>query len=193
MLYGIEEENYKIVETTINDVVYKSVEPLNDDYMMSPERTGNVMISYPLVGELPNIRDYQRLQNLDAASDLDFGFKLENGESAVNVDAMKEVRKLSMQIYDELIAIESVEEFDNYISGYKDPENPDNEIIGVKKRIAANEYYALMFDIQYNEEAKNYIEKSEIYGEGCSFRYLYCEWLTDKSIYVPFIDETLAA
>lgn len=192
MLYGIEEDNYKIVETTINDVVYKSAERLNDDYMMSAERTGNVMISYPLVGELPNIRDYQRLQNLDAATELDFGFKLEYGPNFVNVEAMKEVRALSMQIYDELIAIETVEDFDRYIKGYEDPENEENNIIDVKKRIAANEYYALMYAIDYSSGAEDYLSKTEIYGEGCSLRYLYCTWLTDKAIYVPFADETSA-
>ena len=191
LLYGIENENYKVLETEIDGVVYKTVERLNNNYMMDAIKTGNVMISYPLdvnpetgEKELPNIREYQKRQNLDAMTELDFGFKLNFAGEFVNVEAMKQVRALSDEIYADLMKIETTEEFDKFINGYVDPENEENNILSVRVRIENDKYVALMTEISYSTESKDYADTSAVYGEGTSFLYLYHKWLSENGIYV---------
>ena len=76
ILYGIEGDNYEIVEKEVDGVTYKTVARLNDSYMMDVNKTGNVTIAYPTVDELPNIREYQKIQNRDTSVMLDLGFVL---------------------------------------------------------------------------------------------------------------------
>ena len=80
LLYGIEEYNYTIVEKEVDGVIYKTAQRLNDEYIMDVKKTGNVVIAYPTVDELPNIREYQKEQNRDIAPKLDLGFLLEKDD-----------------------------------------------------------------------------------------------------------------
>lgn len=80
ILYGIEGDNYEIIEKEVDGVKYKTANRLNDSYMMDVKKTGNVVLAYPTVDELPNIREYQKIQNRDTKVMLDLGFVLEQDD-----------------------------------------------------------------------------------------------------------------
>ena len=67
LLYGIEGENYKLVESNVldkNGRPYVQAERLNNKYVMSPEKLGNMLISYPTVGQPYNLFDLYNEQNI---------------------------------------------------------------------------------------------------------------------------------
>lgn len=72
LLYGIEGVNYELLESESadNGKTYKYVKRLNEDYMMAPEKTGNMNIIYPLDSQPVNLTDYYKKQNHEAKTDL---------------------------------------------------------------------------------------------------------------------------
>ncbi len=190
ILYGIENENYKIIETEIDGVTYKTVSRLNNDYMMDPAKTGNVMIAYPLEGELPNIREYQKRQNIEAVTELDFGFKLDFDDNIINLDAMEQVRLLSEEIYAELIAINTTEELDKFLNGYTYTAEVEGEmkeitVPSARNRVENNPYSKIMKDANYEEGSPAYEYYAPSCGDGVSLAYVYMQWLESKGIYIP--------
>ena len=186
LLYGIEGENYEIVEEKVDGVEYKTAKRLNNDYMMSPERTGNVIISYPLNGEeRADIRKYQKIQNRDAEPVLDFGFYYSYQDETINLDAMKYIREFSESVYDKILACETYADYEILINGYTDTENPENNIVGVKQQMTEDPIIKLMLTETYNSQSDNYYDNSELYGEGCSITHLYYKWLLDMGYYNP--------
>ena len=186
ILYGIEGENYEVITKEIDGVEYKTAKRLNDSYMMSPEKTGNVIISYPLDGvDRPDIRKYQKVQNRDAEPVLDFGFFYSYQDEAINLEAMKYVREFSESVYAKIIACESYADYEILINGYTDEENPENNIVGVKQQMTEDPIIKLMLTETYNSQSDNYFETSELYGEGCSLTHLYYKWLLDMGYYNP--------
>ena len=177
LLYGIEGENYELVITEVGDIEYKTVKILNKDYDMSPEdypeRTGNVMITYPIDGaQRLDIREFQKVQNRDADPILDFGFyHIYSGET-VNLKAMEHVRKYSEQVYSRILACETYADYEALKAT-------------VKEEMSEDPIITLMMDATYSTKSKAYVEKSKEYGNGCSILYLYDKWLTDKKFYVP--------
>jgi hypothetical protein len=92
---------------------------LEDDYVMAPEKTGNTIIAYTELGkdeEKPtyDIREYYKKQNRDVWIDLAMGYSL-LGDSAINMVAMEEVRKLSAELYDGIMACKTLEEFEAFL------------------------------------------------------------------------------
>lgn len=186
ILYGIEGENYEVINTEIDGVEYKTVKRLNDDYMMSPERTGNTIITYPVDGEeRADIRKYQKIQNRDAEPVLDFGFYYSYQDEKVNLEAMKYVREFSATVYEKILACETYAEYEILINGYTDAENPENNIVGVKQQMQEDPIIKLMLTETYNSQSDSYFENSELYGEGCSITHLYYKWLLDMGYYNP--------
>ena len=184
ILYGIEGENYEIVEKVapnLNGVetVYKTVRKLNDDYDMALEKTGNIMIAYPLESELPNIREYQKLQNSEAVTALDFGFSYTYDDHFLNEDALVEVRKFTNELYAELLALDSIEEYNDFFNG-----NPEKNISTIASRILNNPYASITVDSTYSEGSAKYLSMSAQIGDGVSLAYVYFTWLEDMGIYV---------
>ncbi len=186
ILYGIEGENYEIVEQTAKnlqgvDTVYKTVRKLNDDYDMALEKTGNIMLAYPLEDELPNIREYQKLQNSEAVTALDFGFAYTYDDIILNEDALREARKFTDEIYAELLALDTIEEFDRFYNGGT---GEDGRVDPIISRVFENPYVKMTLNHEYSESSKEYASTSAVIGEGASLAYVYFSWLEDMGIYV---------
>ena len=184
LLYGIEGENYEIVEKVapnLNGVetVYKTVRKLNNDYDMALEKTGNIMIAYPLESELPNIREYQKLQNSEAVTALDFGFSYTYDDHFLNEDALVEVRKFTNELYAELLALDSIEAYNDFFNG-----NAQKNISPIASRILNNPYASITVDSTYSEGSAKYLTTSAQIGDGVSLAYVYFTWLEDMGIYV---------
>ena len=117
ILYGIEGVDYDVVEKEVNGKTYKTAKKLDSGYSMALETTGNTLLAYPLESERADIRDFQIKQNQDVEVALDMCFFLNYASSPINVSAMAEVRKLSESIYTELLAIDTVSEWEGYLNG----------------------------------------------------------------------------
>ena len=186
ILYGIEGENYEIVEQTAKNLdgvekVYKTVRKLNNDYDMALEKTGNIMIAYPLEDELPNIREYQKLQNSEAITALDFGFTFKYNEIPICEDALRETRKFTEEVYKELLALDSMEDYNRFYYGGTDG---DQTVKSITSRISNNSYVEATVDHTYFEGHEEYFDISLEIGEGASLAYVYFTWLNDMGIYV---------
>ena len=176
LLYGIEGENYEIVEQTAKnlqgvDTVYKTVRKLNNDYDMALEKTGNIMLAYPLEDELPNIREYQKLQNSEAETALDFGFTFTYDDIYLNQEMLRESREFADEVYAEIMALDSIEDYNNFYNT-------------INSRIIGNTYIELSLKHTYGEGDALYVETSMELGEGASLAYAYFKWLNDMQIYV---------
>ena len=190
ILYGIEDDNYEIVEKEVNGVTYKTVNRLNNSYMMDVNKTGNVILAYPTVDELPNIREYQKIQNRDTSVMLDLGFVLDmddpddkEGEKEenddhdyINVVAMGKVAELSAQLKSEMLAVESLEELDAFFTY-------------AENKVANDKYFAAMVNILYcktykNEQKPELSYNAEEFGTGAGFAYLYKAWLDMNRLWV---------
>lgn len=168
LLYGIEGENYEIIEEELDGVIYKMVNRLNENYVMDVNKTGNVTIAYPMVGELPNIREYQKLQNRDTTPKLDLGFALDVVMEPINKEAMAELAELSLELKEKMLACKSIEELDAFFTE-------------ASALVANNDSYKIMSDTEYNKYSPNY--NAEANGEGCGFAYIYKTWLDNNKLW----------
>ena len=188
ILYGIEGENYNLVKAIdeetgeayvdVNGDPYMLVERINDDYVMDVNKTGNVILAYPMVGELYNIREYQKDQNRDLSVMLDLGFvldkddpddkiddeekELDDDHNYINVYAMGKVAELSAQLKEEMLSVESLEELEEFFSY-------------AKTTVDNDKYFKAMSNINYSRYSTTY-NSSEL-GVGNGFAYLYKAWL----------------
>ncbi len=167
ILYGVEGENYEVVITEMDDVEYKTANRLNNNYMMSPEKTGNVILSYPLHGvDRIDIREYQKVQNRDAEPVLDFGFYHVYSKETINLEAMKHVREYSESVYARILACETYADYEALKAT-------------VKEEMSQDAVITRMLDATYSSKTEGYD------GKGCSLLYLYDKWLTEKGYHVP--------
>lgn len=191
ILYGIEGENYEIVlkeAESVNGEIkeYKTVRRLNDKYMMAPEKTGNVLLAYPLESELPNIREYQKIQNSDALTSLDFGFRLDYQKSVIHFEAMSEYCAFTEAVYAKLLEFcapdtvieEGSVDLDTYIKSLRSGGD----------LLRANALVNLMLSQGHykgcgDEFAEQYRTNVEKYGVGDSLAGVYYKWLLDKGMY----------
>ncbi len=119
ILYGIEGENYKLIESEIEDShgePYKVVRRLNDSYMMAPEKTGNVILAYPLEGQAADINEFYKQQNLDSTTNLVLGFTHDFEGEQLSEEHAQYLREKSKEVLAELSAITSTEELAQYIN-----------------------------------------------------------------------------
>jgi hypothetical protein len=171
LLYGIEGENYMLKEYKEKDITgstktYYTVQRLNKDYLMDVNKTGNVLLAYPLedANEAYNIREYQMQQNRDAKLSLVFGFDVANSGYGLNAGLMEELKAKSAEYYDKMIACKTVEELEAFFSKAFIEVNSLNSII-----IHGNSSYTPALGEEYDEDT---------YGEGSSLAAIYEEWLT---------------
>ncbi len=188
ILYGIEGENYEIVEQYDADGELRELVELRDDnkyYMYkNPVASGNLLITYPMVGELPNIRDYQKRQNRDIKIALDLGFSVKESKEAINIAAMGKVKSLSDKYYADLMALaspsveytgEPITDVNAYMNKFF-----NDAIQDINNN---HTYIDIMTRIDYSSEHNSYAENSRIHGEGAGFHFIYRTWLTDMGIY----------
>lgn len=101
ILYGIEDENYELVDSDYLDgdgLPYKVVRRLNNSYMMDVNKTGNTLITYTLEGGNPTLNDFIKEQNNHAKISITMGFGLDVTDYSVDMTQFDELRTLSASI-----------------------------------------------------------------------------------------------
>lgn len=76
LVYGIEGENYELVDSDMldkNGLPYQHAKALNNKYVMSPEKLGNMLISYPTVNQPANLFEMYNKQNIDSIASSTLG------------------------------------------------------------------------------------------------------------------------
>jgi hypothetical protein len=163
--YGIEGENYEIVESNVLDVngnAYKQVKVLpNNAYKMDINKTGNVLLTYTLVGEDPLLREYAKQQNRDVQPAYTMGLQLDYSDLVVNMEYFEDIRTRSATAFEAL---------------------KTKKLTEVKSMIGSPLSVTFMMN---PENSTDMFTKEEI----CSFAYLYFMWLTDNGIFVAEEDK----
>ena len=130
LLYGIENENYVWVDSDVldeNGVPYRVIERLEKNpkktYLMSPDKTGNVALTYTEKSEDPveKIMMLEHNKNLKTEYLLGFSFRnefaSEDGKMDPEVKEMlKGLSEFSENIYDKLKAAKTQEDLDAVIA-----------------------------------------------------------------------------
>jgi len=148
LLYGIEDENYELVESEPdeNGKVYTYVNRLNENYMMAPEKTGNVNIIYPTAGQPLNLVDYYKKQNSDASKDLLFSFTYTDVNSGIPVDPeqIALLTNYSAEVLAKIKTISTVEELNAYVAEVTTFMETDSAFPKITYPMHSNsEYYTL--------------------------------------------------
>lgn len=201
LLYGIEGENYTWVDAVDDEgnfIVdedgerYKVVSRLDDkpelNYIMAPEKTGNVVIAYPAVGDNPEATELAREQNHNMKLDYIFGFELYNAGFEVEVpdpendgktkkeklpldlSALQRVTVESQKICEKILNAKTEEELNEALEELKALANSED----VKKVL---ENYAPTPEGEA-EEGTEETEPEDIY----SVAVYYDEWLASKGL-----------
>lgn len=169
LLYGIENKNFELINSNVkdksgNDIFY--VKRLNEDYMMAPEKTGNVTLAYPLEGQPIYAADFYRQQNYDAKYDLLLGFTHDYNYMGMDAKVNEQVRKNSQAVLKTLLALTSREDLSTQMGGI-------------------NTY----FDISFDEFILNEVKFEEYDDTDTTFMSMYYTWLIDNKIYVEPLEE----
>ena len=169
ILYGIEGENYQLVESDYvdeNGDPYMVVRRLNDDYMMDVAKTGNTFKAYVLEGEDPSLVEFYKIQNNSMKVDLTMGFHYEWQDYTVSAEYLQELRELSARIYQKIAEIDCTD--DSTIS---------RDIVAIRNEISRQ-------DCIY--ELSNMPEEDMGKGETtCTLMYAYYSWAVYNKIYIP--------
>ena len=169
ILYGIEGENYQLVESDYvdeNGDPYMVVRRLNDDYMMDVAKTGNTFKAYVLEGEDPSLVEFYKIQNNSMKVDLTMGFHYEWQDYTVSAEYLQELRELSARIYQKIAEIDCTD--DSTIS---------RDIVAIRNEISRQ-------DCVY--ELSNMPEEDMGKGETtCTLMYAYYSWAVYNKIYIP--------
>ncbi len=118
LLYGIEGENYEIVESSLKDVngdPYKQVKRLNENYMMDINKTGNTLLAYTTVNQDPLLREYAKEQNRDIKVSYAMGFHLNYEEMELHAGYFEQLQDLSAEVFAMIMAKDPSEWTDEYI------------------------------------------------------------------------------
>ena len=121
LLYGIEGTNYELEDSDMKDAngdAYKVVKRLNENYMMSPERTGNVLLAIPTIDQAPNLRELYKQQNLDSNISLILGFNENYNDLVLSETHYKYINQKSKEVINKIMSLESAEEFDTYVEEF---------------------------------------------------------------------------
>ncbi len=164
ILYGIEGENYEMVESDYvdeNGEPYMVVRRLNDNYMMDVNKTGNTLLAYTLEGDDPTLGEYIKQQNLDSVVSLTMGFAYYCDGMPVDPNHLRQTRELSASVKERLMA-----------ATY---ENVDDVI---------NELKAEISNAPYVSSLLRKVAPVEM-AETCSLGYAYEQWGISMKIYDP--------
>ena len=167
ILYGIEGENYQLVESDYvdeNGDPYMVVRRLNDNYMMDINKTGNTFKAYVLEGEDPSLVEFYKIQNNAMKIDLTMGFHYEWQDYKVSAEALEELRELSARVYKMLEEIDCTND-DTIRRG----------INSIRNAIFAED--CIMELNELIEPGKN--------DTTCTLGYAYYSWAVLNKIYVP--------
>lgn len=167
ILYGIEGENYQLVESDYvdeNGDPYMVVRRLNDNYMMDINKTGNTFKAYVLEGEDPSLLEFYKIQNNTMKIDLTMGFHYEWQDYKVSAEALEELRELSARVYKMLEEIDCTND-DTIRKG----------INTVRNAIFAED--CIMELSELIEPGKN--------DTTCTLGYAYYSWAVLNKIHVP--------
>ena len=167
ILYGIEGENYQLVESDYvdeNGDPYMVVRRLNDNYMMDINKTGNTFKAYVLEGEDPSLVEFYKIQNNAMKIDLTMGFHYEWQDYKVSAEALEELRELSARVYKMLEEIDCTND-DTIRRG----------INSVRNAIFAED--CIMELNELIEPGKN--------DTICTLGYAYYSWAVLNKIYIP--------
>jgi hypothetical protein len=178
ILYGIEGENYELVDSEIKDVngdYYLMVERPDKDertYDISASKTGNMLLAYPEIGETANRVEYYKKQNNDAIVSQIMGYRLNYDGIAIDIARLQNVRVLSEKIYKELV------------------ECPYDELdakITEKYKETTLEEYPYAADVAFhigktsNLDSNGSVDPQKL----ASLGYSYYKWKLDMKIYIP--------
>ena len=171
LLYGIEGEHYRLIETELENALgdsYQVVERLNEDYMMAPEKVGNVLLSYPMEGMLPNIYDkYGVEQNLDAKVQMALGFTADYNGFAIDKAGLQELRTLSEDLLKKYLACDTMEKFDAFVTE-------------AKTAVAESEAIQTHAHFDHGKDDKGNAKACD--GKCGSLKCSYAAWLKDKKL-----------
>lgn len=168
VLYGIEGENYKLVESDYldeNGDPYMVVRRLNDDYIMDIAKTGNTFKAYVLEGEDPTLVDFYKIQNNSMEIELTMGFTYGIQNYTVNPEMLQELREISARI------LKQIDEID-----CTSAETINRDITAITNSL--NREFVI-FDLT---DADVEPATGEVY---CTLGYAYKSWAIMKKILIP--------
>jgi len=120
LLYGVEGEHYELLETEPDEdgKTYNYVKRLNEDYIMAPEKTGNMNIIYPLDTQPHNLTDYYKKQNNQATTDLLLSFTYIDytSETPISPEHVELLNTYSDEVVKNIKACKTVDELNAYIT-----------------------------------------------------------------------------
>ena len=167
ILYGIEGENYQMVESDYldeNGDPYMVVRRLNDDYMMDAAKTGNTFKAYTLEGDDPSLTEFYKIQNNSVKIDITMGFHYEWQDYKVSAEKLLELREISARVYKALEEIDCTSE-DTIRKG----------INAVRNSLYSEDCLVELGELV--EPAKDATE--------CTLGYAYYSWAVANKIYIP--------
>ena len=168
LAYGIEGENYELVETEKNGETYKQVKLLNNSYNMDVNKTGNILLAYTTVDQDPMLREYAKEQNRDMKVAYNIGFQLDYDDMTLHEAYFEQVRVLSEQIFAEMMAKDPAEWTDEYIAS-------------LNTRVNKERCVAYMCNSTMTPDSP--------LGEGYySLQAIYSVWLEDTGLYIPPVE-----
>ncbi len=130
LLYGVEGEDYQLIDSGVAKdefgATYKVVKRTNDSYLMAPEKTGNVFLTYQLQSEnmIYALHSYGVNQNKTLKNSMVLGFSLayaeEEGAKFVKSEGMQALRTLSAEILADYGALtDATDAFDTFLENSK--------------------------------------------------------------------------
>lgn len=133
LLYGIEGENYELVESDVVDSKGNALPQVkrlaNNKYVMAPEKIGNMLITYPTIDQDPNLREIYKQQNLDSSVSLVMGMMHNFDEMPLSFEHTTYLREQSKIVLEELLAIETVEALNEYTINIRKTLNSDTMLV----------------------------------------------------------------
>lgn len=171
ILYGIEGEDYEIIDSEIKDIngdYYPTVKVLEEDYKMSAAKTGNLLLAYPTVDQVPNFAEYCKQQNQEAIVSQIMGYNLDYKDIKIDIDCLKRVRELSDKIYKELMEC-TYEQLDEVLNAKYQEANKSADV-------------AFQINVSNSNLAS---DGSVIETKLASLMYSYYTWTVDMKVYTP--------
>lgn len=176
LLYGIEDKHYKLIDTDIekNELgdTYKVARRLNEDYVMSAEKTGNTFIAYPLEEvDAYDKYEYAIQQNRAAKTDLILGYTPDYNAFVINNEKLQAVQTLSNTLLAEYQACDTMEKLTEFLAKAK-----------ADVEASADVAHTIDADHGIDTEAKEEGTEKACDGSCGSLGCSYAAWLKDMKI-----------
>ena len=171
LLYGIEGENYELVESSVVDAngdAYKQVRILNDSYKMDVNKTGNTFLAYPTVDQDPRMYEYGKIQNRDVTATLTMGFRLDYDDSVVPVERYHLVRDVSNRVLAEMMRVGPAGWTADFLETLRTTValgNTMDEKLAITHMSGLNQYDAVTGEVGFNTLYHTWLEDNDMYEE----------------------------